>query len=322
VGLKNKNLFPKRVNWFITNKCNLKCKYCYLPQSFWSQKEKVSIKELFFALSNKNISQIDILGGEPFLEKEKLIFIFRACQNSRIKIKSISTNGIILDNEILSELRKIKGFVVQVSLDASTPQTYKKVRGFPYFLKVVKNINLLVKNKIRTILSFVITKENRKEIKSFIKLSEELEVEGVSFGAFVPVGRGGYIENLMISFDEIHGILRLIENIKSSLKIFGIKEKGCSAGTKEIAMLQNGDLYPCGLLISFREAKIGNIFNNNIFLNNKWFLKFINLKPPPLCHSCSLPSLCCGACKAFIYKKSLNTKKYINYLKFPCKNLT
>jgi|GEM_PF-2343670 len=324
--LENKNSFPKRISYFITYKCNFSCPYCYLPEEFFHKRKEKTVTEIIRAFQKIGIEQIDVLGGEPFLEQEKLNNFLTSCLNASIKIKSISTNGLIINNETLSLLETIKGVTVLVSLDAATPATYKIIRNSPYFFRVIENIKVLVERKIRVVLGFTITKDNFKEIGKFMTLARRLKVNGISVGSYIPVGRGQKIENRFLNNEEMIWIYNLIKKNKDLLNIYGIKEKGCPAGTEELAIIPNGDVYPCGLFINFKETKLGNIFDKEIdFSSHKYFSDLLKCEIPNRCLSCCLPSLCPGACKAFIYSKfrsfSSKSRKFIQYHKYPCKNL-
>lgn len=289
--------FPKRIKFYIVFKCNLKCPYCYLPIRFF-ENEEVEIEKICEKLKRYKIKEIEILGGEPFLNKKRIKYFLNFCLTSKIFIRSISTNGHFIDEEILKLLKKFDNLTIQVSLDAATPQTYKIVRNSSNFTDVIHHIRLLRKNKIRTILSFVANKKNWKELKKFVILAKKLKVDGISVGGFIPLGKGEEIKNWQLDMEEIVQIYCFFKT-QPSINIYGIEEKECPAGKKEIALLPNGDIYPCGLFISFPVSKLGNIFQKEWLSNKKFYFKLINFKPPSKCLKCPLPSLCPGGCKAF-----------------------
>lgn len=292
---------PPRISFFITYKCNLRCPYCYLPEKFFEQKDEKSLEEIISEFKKTKIKSIDILGGEPFLEKKKLIKLLQISLKEGIDINSISTNGTIWDEEVIYYIKKIKGVTVQVSVDSATPATYRIMRASSQFEKVIGNVKRFVKSKIRTIISFVAARENWKEIKKFIELAKKLNVKGISLGGFIPIGRGIKCKEWMLNLREISEIYTLAKS-ERKIKIFGIEEKDCPAIRESVAILPNGDIYPCGLFISFPETKIGNIFERKM-PPNKFLKKLINLEIPAKCKKCPFPSLCFKPCKAFIYSR-------------------
>ena len=88
--------------------------------------------------------------------------------------------------------------------------------------------------------------------------------------------------------------------IKNNPKLLeDIKFSGCSAGISVIAIMPNGDVYPCRRL----PIKIGNIFNQNIYdiLNNIIIKKLRNrdnLKDK--CSVCPYKWIC-GGCRGYAY---------------------
>lgn len=101
----------------ITNKCTLKCKECccYIPyysiDNRWGPLSFYEYKIQLDALL-KSIDKILIyafMGGECFLAKELPKMVEYACQQSKISIVQIPTNGTIIPSgELLNVLRKYK----------------------------------------------------------------------------------------------------------------------------------------------------------------------------------------------------------------------
>ena len=297
--MKEEISFPKRIKFFINFKCNFNCSYCYLPESFFKRKEK-NIERVCEKLSEYKVREIEILGGEPFLNKERIKYFLNFCISSKIYLRSISTNGQFIKKEILELLKKFENLTIQVSLDAATLKTYKIVRRSSSFARVINNIRILKENKIRTVLSFVANEKNWKELKNFITLAKKLKVDGISLGGFIPIGRGRKIKSWQLDMKEIIQIYYLVKKQKN-INIFGVEEKGCPAGKEEVALLPNGDIFPCGLFIAFPETKLENIFQKEWISNREFYFKLINFKIPSKCFKYPLPSLCPGGCKAFIY---------------------
>jgi MoaA/NifB/PqqE/SkfB family radical SAM enzyme len=159
--MKREISFPKRIKFFISFKCNFQCPYCYLPEDFF-ERDKENIENLCEKLREYEVREIEILGGEPFLNPERIEYFLNFCLSSKIYLRSISTNGQSIKKEILELLKKFKDLTVQVSLDAATPKTYKIMRNSSHFARVINNIRLFKENKIRTLLSFVANKKTGK----------------------------------------------------------------------------------------------------------------------------------------------------------------
>lgn len=118
----------------LTLDCNMECSYCYVNK----KKEKMSIEtakkaiDLLFNAKGDN-KTIVFFGGEPLLEKGLIKdTVVYSRKKSRESGKSLSlmveTNGIFLDDEILTffEKNKVK---VSVSFDGKFHDNFRKLKG-------------------------------------------------------------------------------------------------------------------------------------------------------------------------------------------------
>lgn len=291
------------ISFFITVRCNYKCSYCYLPDPFCSGKE-IKPQKILAKLA-KITSSLDLLGGEPFLEKEKLIDIIQYSKIYGLKLRSISTNGSIYDKEIINNLKTLKDFTLQVSMDAASPKTYKLIRNSSHFQEVIGNTREFIKAELDVILGMVLTNKNYQEIEDFLKLAEELGAKGISFGAFIPVGRGSKRATWCLNYEQTRYSYQIIKNLKTKLKIVGFEDQECPAGVAQVDILPNGDIYPCALFFGFEQSKIGNILDKDLDFSNPWYQELVNFQVPKKCKNCPIPPVCYGGCKAAIYAQHL-----------------
>lgn len=124
----------------LTEKCNLRCKYCIYGGHYENERThnevdmdfnilKQSIDK-FFKTSQRKNKVINLYGGEPFIN-------FRAMKNIVEYINSIddnvsiyiTTNGTLLKDEVLNWLIENKNVNLFVSF-AGTPSTHDKLRVF------------------------------------------------------------------------------------------------------------------------------------------------------------------------------------------------
>lgn len=99
----------------VTNKCNLKCPYCYTQDN--SEKRSMSDEEITWLLSlcdKEGALNIIWTGGEPFAHEKMCEFINIAY---RMKInQTVLTNGTLLTADILKEL-PTDNITLQISLN-------------------------------------------------------------------------------------------------------------------------------------------------------------------------------------------------------------
>ncbi len=142
--------------------------------------------------------------GEPLLGR-KLSTILDRIDWERTWVQ-FSSNGLLLTEDRSRELVLAGLKMVDFSLDAATPETYRKIRRSDFGL-VVRNIERLseIKREVGTRcpvikLNMTLMKENAGEIVAFIGLAGRLGAEIVHLGLLNP--HGGYrVANGTFVFD-------------------------------------------------------------------------------------------------------------------------
>lgn len=123
----------------------------------------------------KDIKTIDITGaGDPFASKTYLDFLinFDETKFPNLETITIFTNGILLTEEMWGKLEKVHKYIktVQISIDAATEETYRKIRRGGNWGILMKNIKFLL--TIPTIKKmeyiFVVQDGNYKEMEDFL----------------------------------------------------------------------------------------------------------------------------------------------------------
>jgi len=259
------------LQWHITERCNLKCKHCYFDEKFL--KNELSLNQLFTIFDDyikllkkwnlpREMSRISITGGEPLVRDDFFEFLGKCHENKEKSRYGILTNGILLNNEKISKLKKLEINYAQVSLEGMEEDN-DEIRGKGTFKKIVKAIKLLVRNKINTSISTTVTKQNQKDIPLLIKLAEQLKVNGLGLRRFIPIGRGEQIKKLVLSPQETKKLYlyvvktnQKLADKKSKLRLNigcedgilaqeGYEVNTCVAGYSSLTILPNGDVYPC-----------------------------------------------------------------------------
>lgn len=149
------------LDFAISNKCNLRCRFCGPHNSSsWVEDAKKLIsnddgnyweKLLDFNANTskvdpmvyldlipklKNLKEIDINGGEPFLTKEARELIVKISESplARTIRLNITTNGTVIPKELHQALGKIKDVSVTLSIDG-TQRMYQYMRGDKFTLE-------------------------------------------------------------------------------------------------------------------------------------------------------------------------------------------
>ena len=92
---------PVNVTWEITGRCNLNCRHCLSAGTAQNHAGDMSLEQcrrFIDHLDRIRVFQVNIGGGEPFL-REDILEILDYCHLRGI-VTCISTNGVLLDNEL------------------------------------------------------------------------------------------------------------------------------------------------------------------------------------------------------------------------------
>lgn len=210
------------IQWHITNSCNLRCKHCY-QEDFsnrddldWSRLKKIS-DNIFSTLKgwNKKVC-IHLTGGEPLLKPELFSLLGELDQEPVVEELGIITNGLLIDREMvrrLSAFSKLKE--IKISLDGADPEIHDAIRQKGSFEKAVQNVSLIKKeNRFEVLFMFTLMRRNFRSLSSFIRLCQDLGVNGLILERFIPWGRGREV------MDEVLDKTQWKELMEALLKLF------------------------------------------------------------------------------------------------------
>ena len=166
----------KTVTVGISHACNLSCYHCF----FEDHKDSLDQKNLYFQLLEKikghNLDVIHMQSsGEVFFYYFKIREYLKSLTINDTKEINFQTNGLLLSKDRLKELKKISNdtgieYTFSFSVDAITPETYKKVRGGD-FEKLLNNISETIETfgQENISFSFTIKGPNKHEAVKFKK---------------------------------------------------------------------------------------------------------------------------------------------------------
>ena len=150
---------PRSVDLDITNRCNLRCRYCYhfsgpgdvdkdLPKAEWLR--------FFEELNHCAVMNVILAGGEPFF-REDLRELIEGIVANGMRFNILSNGTLITEDmaEFLFSTGRCDG--VQVSIDGSKPKTHDACRGKGSFDRAIKGIKRLknIASLSRCVLQFI-----------------------------------------------------------------------------------------------------------------------------------------------------------------------
>lgn len=163
--------FPSQILMDITEVCNLACIHC--PHPSFVKSEHYDGRYLDPALNEKMIEEVRLHGqgktqyiryasnGEPLVHPEGYNMIESAVKYSGVYV-TLTTNGKIMNEKRTQCLLEAGVHMIDISIDAFTPETYAKIR-------VKGNLDVTRENVLRLIRWIRESKSSSKVVVSFVE---------------------------------------------------------------------------------------------------------------------------------------------------------
>lgn len=324
------------VTWYVTDACNLRCKHCYhdeygrgvdLSDKQKALDEKI-IKEILKLSKTWNIDAVDFLGGEPLMHPDIFKYAQRLKDAINCKI-GIGTNGTLIDENKIDEIKKLGVDKFQISLESSEAKIHDFYRGQGTFKKTIEAVKELVKSDVGPYLRMTVSNTNYDQMYDFVKLGKKLNVKCVSLNKYVP----NNVEEDKLKALTPKQHTEFLHKIHSMQKEFGydfvitedpcmnnynkeyifkefneeLEQKipigGCVAGIVNMIITRDGKIYPCTMLPieigDLNKESLVDIWENGNEVINKLRDRGNYLKGK--CGECE-SNLICGGCRAAAYK--------------------
>lgn len=174
-----KDSFGRNIDYMrisITDRCNYSCIYCkgksYMPLK---RSEILSFEEIAEVVKNAvclGIDKFKITGGEPFARKNAINLMENIKNMAGVKQLTVTTNGSLLNKEIIDRLFDIGIDGINFSADTFVKEKYSRITGKDDIEKVSSNILYAykkgIKIKINTVLIDELDKNDFESLFSFV----------------------------------------------------------------------------------------------------------------------------------------------------------
>lgn len=301
------------IDLFITERCNLDCSYCFHSKNdvVLSEEEGKKILDRLKELYPERMS-ICFFGGEPLLFPELVLKLALYARTLWEKSEfNVSTNGTFFEQEIFTKFKEL-GFKFQISIDG-VEEVNKVSRGGDFKL-ICSNAKKILEMFPDTSVRMTVTPENVKYLMSgieflhqnigFIKImyhiaieakweSDMMQVYGNQIEELYKYNRSCIRGNVPLEMMSIERTFHLLNGTSEYDKNF------CGAGKTYVALLSNGDIYPCHRAASSRIFKLGNIFDEIPLIRGRF--ASISKATIPTCQQCPSAGTC-HACIITNYK--------------------
>lgn len=168
-----KKRIPLIASIFLTNRCNLKCFYCY-AKVFGRKIEDPTKQELFKiidGLKELGTVMIVLLGGEPLLRKD-IAEIIEYIVKNKIMCE-VLTNGFMVEENIQT-LKKVDSLCISIDGDKYHHELNRGNGSYEICINALKSA---VKNGIPTRIHATITRNNIESLPALLDLSRRYGVK-------------------------------------------------------------------------------------------------------------------------------------------------
>lgn len=196
----------------VTDRCNLRCAYCmpaegldWLPRKeLMTYEEMLRICSLFVEMG---VEKIRITGGEPFVRRDLVPFLYQLSGINGLRELTITTNGL-LTGEYITDLKKMGVRSVNLSLDTLDAGRFYRITRRKGLEKVLTTMDKLLENNIGVKINAVVMEDkNTEDIIPLMQLAAKLPVS-VRFIEEMPFNGGK--EEVSLNWDHT----RILEHIR------------------------------------------------------------------------------------------------------------
>jgi SynChlorMet cassette radical SAM/SPASM protein ScmE len=330
---------PKSMDIDITDRCNLRCKYCSHFTSAGDVGKDLPTEEwlaFFEELGRCAVMDVTLCGGEPFI-REDLKGIIGGIVRNRMRFKILSNGTLITDDmaAFLASTRRCDS--VQVSIDGSIPMTHDACRGKGTFRKAMNGIKHLQRYNMPVTVRVTIHRKNVHDLENVSRLLlEEVGLPGFSTNSASHLGlcrknaemvqltveeRVLAMETLLsltAKYDgrinaaagplaEARGWLEMEQARREATVMSG---RGCLTGCggpmNTMGVRADGAMVACGQIPHMELGRINRDDLRDIWQHHPELTRFRERRSIPLssfefCADCNYINYCTGSCPALAY---------------------
>ncbi len=329
-------LKPSAVYLNPTERCNLNCDYCYIPEEMRKGGKHMSEAELLEALTILKsyfkrtvrkglLPQIVFHGAEPMLNREAM---FAAIEQYRDDFRfGVQTNGTLLDEAAINFLTS-HSVGIGLSLDGHIAAVADRTRcnwsGKGSFSEVLAAMERLRGYPGYNVICTV-TKENMRSLSKIVEFFHTCDVPVCMLNPVRCTQPGAqglkpsdvqlaryYLAALDCTYELYRKTGRklvvanfanvLVSIVAPTARRLMCDISPCGGGRCFFALSAKGDMFPCSEFIGLPDFRGGNIFTDNIdnVLASDAFAKVIGRKIEDIepCRRCAVRHFCGSPCPA------------------------
>ena len=330
------HLKPTAVYFNPTERCNLNCSYCYIPEGMRRTGEHMDSATLLDALDRLHryfrghmpedrLPQVIFHGAEPLLNRHA-VFAGIEAYSDRFRF-GVQTNATLLDDDAVAFLTG-HGVGIGLSLDGPVPEVADRTRrrwsGDGVFVHVTSAIDRLQGYPGYNVIC-TMTTENLPHLTEMVDFLHARRVPACMLNltrCTLPgarPGRGGDTDvatAFLAALERTHQLYRqtgrklvvanfaniLIAILAPTARRLMCDISPCGGGRSFFALAANGDLFPCSEFIGLPDFNGGNLFRQSVddILDSPPFRLVSGRKVEDVaeCAECSIRHFCGSPCPA------------------------
>lgn len=278
----------KEVIISITNRCNLRCLMCQIPDEKTEELSTAQWRKTIKDVSSLGVQTIVFSGGEPLL-REDIFELISFTKNHHMNA-CLTSNGCLINQNTALQLSQSGINVVNISIEGDK-LIHDFLRGKDSFDKAVLALEYLKMHKIESTVAATVSRYNFKCLKSVLELAKAKKATTVRFQPFSRIFLKDTLsgDDFFIDKKDKERLQEIIEDtikLSNEYKIstnpvsylrnipsYLCKEKiaaknGCSALWASCPINSKGEVFPCWSLTS-QDRVIGNITQESLV--DLWF---------------------------------------------------
>lgn len=306
---------------FLTRKCNLNCQHCYIKGvGPGAQDHDFSLGTIQHAINQaltKGLRRVKVSGGEPLIHPEFPQILAYLAELGLDEI-IIETNATLLTAKQVSQLERVRGLTLFVSLDHAWPDKHDRFRGKPgSYTRTLQALTQIGATGIQSVVTTIAYRDNRAFIGDIIELVLGL---GISRHRTLlnihPLGNArAHPDNALTISECIELICSLLASplcasgrayltlppaLTPLSQLTGVHS--CGWGRSVAGLMSNGDVSMCSASYDDPGMVAGNIFErplDEIWKGQGLFeeLGVAQRAVKGVCSNCVFHSVCRGMCK-------------------------
>jgi radical SAM protein with 4Fe4S-binding SPASM domain len=181
---------PFRITLSLTERCNLKCQWCYSDCGARPASEELSTDQWRHVIDDAvscGVIKMFIEGGEPLVREDALDLVRHATTNC---LTYLRTNATLVTEDVARRLKAIHVGTVCVDLLGASADSHDALTGVPgSFDQAIRGVLHLLAVDVPVILMCILTRQNVNDLNRYLELAVRLGVGRVSILRLYPLGR-------------------------------------------------------------------------------------------------------------------------------------